>query len=78
MAYTIKKQQAKIDLDNGTDSQGRAKYVTISVGDMDETTFDPSSSASQTALLAIVGALEPCLSKTVGVVSTVTTATITA
>lgn len=75
-SYSVGKVAAKMVLDNGTDPDGNQKYVSINLGDMSETNFNPSATASQTAVLAIASAMEPVLSKTLSHVEAVTTGVI--
>lgn len=69
---TIKKRASQIALDNGTDSEGRAKTVNISLAGISKDGYDADK------YLAIVGALEPCLSKTVNSVAIIDTSTVSA
>lgn len=75
-SYSVGKIAAKLVLDNGTDSEGKQKTVSINLGDMSESNFNPTQSASQTAVLAITSALEAVLSKSVLHVEAVTTGVI--
>lgn len=62
-------------LDNGTDSEGKQKTVSVAMnffGGIDKSTWDADKA------LAIVSAAEPCLNKTVYLVQTGTTSTISA
>lgn len=78
MAYQVSKVTVPIKLDNGTDTEGNQRTVTINLGDMNESTFDPTDSTDQTALLAIITAMEPVLDKEVYAIQVQTTAKITA
>lgn len=56
---TLKKVSVSIRLDDGTDSQGNPKTVSVSLGSLNKNTFNADKA------LTIVGALEPCLNKSV-------------
>ena len=56
---TVKKVSVSLKLDNGTDSQGNQKTVSISLGSLNKNAFDADD------VLSVVTALEPCLSKAV-------------
>ena len=56
---TLKKVSVNIKLDNGIDTEGRARTVSISLGTLSKDNFDADK------VFAVLGALEPCLSKTV-------------
>lgn len=64
---TLKKVASQIALDNGIDTEGRQKTVNISLAGISASGFDADK------YLAIVGALEPCLSKTVNNVAVLKT-----
>lgn len=75
---TMKTVTARARLENGRDSQGTMTYVNQSLGNLDEAAFTGSTkAASLTGLMAIVGALEPCISKDIGMVELVSTELIT-
>lgn len=69
---TLKKVSASIRLNNGTDMDGNTLTVGISLGNMNKDTFDADKA------LAIVGLLEPCLSKAVEAVEKTEVSTISA
>lgn len=69
---TLKKVSVNIKLDNGIDTEGRARTVSISLGSLSKDNFDADKA------LAVVAALEPCLSKTVSTVEKTETSTIAA
>lgn len=56
---TLKKITVSVKLNNGTDSEGNVKLVSVSLGNMSEENFDDDKA------LAVVTALAPCLAKTV-------------
>lgn len=56
---TLKKITVNVKLNNGTDSEGNVKLVSVSLGNMSEENFDDDKA------LAVVTALAPCLAKTV-------------
>ncbi len=56
---TLKKVSVSVKLNNGTDSKGHVKTVSISLGNMSETNYDDDKA------LAVVSTLSPCLSKTI-------------
>lgn len=76
MSYTIGKQAVRLNLNNGTDSSGKQRTVSINLADMSEANFSPSQTASQNAVIAIATALETCLDKAVYSIEAVTTASI--
>lgn len=55
---TLKKVTVNLVLNNGTDSQGHVKTVNSSLGNLSETNYDDDKA------LAVVSALQPCMSKT--------------
>ena len=55
----LKKVSVSIKLDDGQDSQGNPKTVSVSLGSLDKNSFDADKA------LAVVGALEPCLNKSI-------------
>ncbi len=69
---TLKKVASQIALDNGTDAQGNAKTVNISLARMAKDGYDA------TKYLAIVAALEPCLAKTITGAYVIKTSAVTA
>lgn len=69
---TLKKVIARAMLENGTDSEGNVKLVSLSIGSIAKDSFDADK------CLAIVTALRPCISKTVNSTETVETSTISA
>ena len=73
MANTLlKKVSVNIKLDNGTDADGKQRTVSVFLGNFSKDNFNADKA------LAIINALEPCLSKTVYSVDMVQTSTITA
>lgn len=59
-----------LKLENGTDTEGNMKYVSLSLGSLSKDRFDADK------VLAIKRLLAPCLSKTVRSVEKVTISTI--
>ncbi|MBQ2615650.1 MAG: hypothetical protein IJG51_08490 [Synergistaceae bacterium] len=55
----LKKVSVSIKLDDGQDSQGNPKTVSVSLGSLSKNSFDADKA------LAVVGALEPCLNKSI-------------
>lgn len=55
----LKKVSVNIKLDDGTDTQGNTKTVNVSLGSLNKNTFDADK------VIAVIGALEPCLSKSI-------------
>ena len=73
MANTaLKKVSVNIKLDNGMDSEGNIRTVTISLGSLSKDNFNADKA------LAVITALEPCLNKEVNTVEKVEVSTITA
>ena len=73
MALTaLRKVSVNVKLNDGTDTQGRDKYVSVTLGNLSEENYDADKA------LAIVTALAPCLSKTVSSVEEVKVSTLTA
>ena len=73
MANTLlQKVSVNIKLNNGTDADGKLRTVSVTLGNLSASNFDADKA------LAIITALEPCLSKTVNSVNMVQTSTITA
>ena len=74
MAVTLtgKKTSVSMKLNNGTDSEGNVKLVTVNLGNMSEENFDDDKA------LAVVTALAPCLSKTVSSIEKVEVSTLSA
>ena len=64
-SISLYKLTSRAKLNNGQDAQGNMKYVNLSIGDMNETYWSANQSTALTSLLAVIGALEPCLNKTV-------------
>ncbi|MBQ7170347.1 MAG: hypothetical protein IJR63_10650 [Synergistaceae bacterium] len=69
---TLKKVSVNIKLDNGTDGEGNQRTVSVPLGTLSKDSFNADKA------IAIIGALEPCLSKTVYSVEKVEVSTITA
>lgn len=69
---TLKKIAVNVKLNNGTDSEGNVKLVSVSLGNLSEENYDADEA------LGVVTALAPCLSKTVSSLEEVKTATISA
>ena len=69
---TMKKVGVSVRLENGTDSSGNMKYVSLSLGNINKDNFDADKA------LAVVTALAPCLTKTVSSVEKTATSTLTA
>lgn len=75
---TLKTVTARAKLENGRDSQGTMTYVNQSLGNLREDAFSGSTKATSLAsLIAVVGALEPCISKDVGMIELVSTELVT-
>ena len=75
---TMKTVTARARLENGRDTSGNMTYVNQSLGNMKESAFSGNSkSASLASLIAVVGALEPCISKDVGMLELVSTELVT-
>ena len=73
MANTaLKKVSVNIKLDNGMDSEGNIRTVTVSLGSLSKDNFNADKA------LAVITALEPCLNKEVNTVEKVEVSTITA
>lgn len=68
----IATRTARVALENGTDSEGNMKYVNQSITGISKSGWDADK------FLNIVGALGPCLSKTIGNAQTVVTSNIRA
>ena len=68
---TLEKIAVKMLLNNGTDSQGNLKTVGVSLGSLSTSGYDASK------VLAVVDAIEGCLTKTVSYVQEVRTSTLT-
>ena len=54
---TLRKVSVTIKLDDGEDSQGNPKTVSVSLGSLNKDTFDADK------VVAIAGGLEPCFNK---------------
>lgn len=67
---TLKKRTCSIKLENGTDSSGNVRYVSLNIGSLNASRWDGDKA------LAIVGALESCLNKTIGFVEPTATYTL--
>lgn len=67
---TLKKVSAQIQLENGRDEQGNMKYVNQTIQYIGASGYDGNK------LLSVVGALGPCLAKTVGHTNAVKTYTV--
>lgn len=75
---TMKTVTARARLENGRDASGMMTYVNQSLGNLKEAAFTGNSkAASLESLLAVVGALEPCISKEVGMLELVSTELVT-
>ena len=73
MANTrAKKISVNIKLDNGTDGEGNQRTVSIPLGTLNKDNFDADKA------IAIIAALEPCLSKTVYAIEKVEVSSLTA
>lgn len=73
MAITaLRKISVNVKLNDGTDSHGNTKYVSVTLGNLSEENYDADEA------LAIVTALAPCLTKTVSSVEEVRVSTLTA
>ncbi len=67
---TVKKRSANCQLEDGIDSSGNMKYVSLSFGALAKDAWDADK------LFNIKNALAPCLSKTIGSVETTVTSAI--
>ena len=73
MANTLlKKVSVNIKLDDGTDSDGKQHTISIALGNLSKDNFDADKA------LAIINALEPCLTRDLVSVDMLQTSTITA
>lgn len=77
-SYAMRSVSTKVKLNDGTDTQGRDKYVTINLPNQSEEYFGNSKSDFGDKTLAIITALAPCLSKTVSSVEVASAETLTA
>ena len=68
---TLDKIAVKMNLNNGTDSSGNVKTVSVNLGSLNPSTYDASKA------MAIIAAIAPCLTKTVYSVQEVRTNTLT-
>lgn len=68
---TVKKRSANCQLENGIDSEGNIKYVSLSFGALAKDAWDADK------LFNIKNALVPCLSKTVASTELITTSSLT-
>lgn len=68
------KRTARVALNNGQDASGNVKYVYDNVSGLSKT----AAAWDADKYLAIIGALEPCLNKTLEAAETVATYSITA
>lgn len=73
----LKKLTARLGLENGTDDAGNMKYVTQSLGDLNEEYYRTNTADAIDKIYAIRAAIAPTLSKTVGYLETVQTSEIT-
>ena len=69
---TLKKVSVNVKLDDGTDSDGKQHTVSIALGTLSKDNFDADKA------LAIINALEPCLTRDLVSVEKVEVSTITA
>ena len=69
---TLEKVAVKMNLNNGTDSQGNVKTVSVNLGSINPSTYDADK------VLAITDKIEDILTKTIVSVSEVKTSTIRA
>ena len=71
MAFTaLRKISVNIQLNNGTDTYGQDRYVSISLGNLSEENYDADK------VYSVIEALAPCLSKTVSSVNEVRVSTL--
>ena len=68
----VKKVSVNVKLENGTDTSGNIKTVSLSLGTLSKDNFDADKA------LAVVSLLAPCLNKTVNAVEKVEVSTLTA
>ncbi len=68
----LKKVSVNVKLNNGTDSEGNQRTVTISLGTLSKDNFNADKA------LTVIAALEPCLDKALSAVEKVEVSTITA
>ena len=69
---TLKKISVNVKLNNGTDSEGNVRLVSVTLGNISEENYDNDKA------LAVVTALAPCLSKTVSSIEKVEVSTLSA
>ncbi|MBQ9222102.1 MAG: hypothetical protein IJ587_12725 [Synergistaceae bacterium] len=69
---TLKKISVNVKLNNGTDSEGNVRLVSVTLGNLSEENYDNDKA------LAVVTALAPCLSKTVSSIEKVEVSTLSA
>ncbi len=69
---TLKKVAAQIELENGLDAKGEMRYVKQTIQYVGRAGYDGDK------LLAVVGALEPCLAKDLSSTNVVKTLTVSA
>lgn len=71
---TLKTVTGRVRLENGRDASGMMTYVNQSLGNLREDAFSGNTKAASLAsIIAIVEALEPCISKDVGMIELVST-----
>lgn len=77
-SITLTKMSARAVLNNGQDAQGNKKYTNLSLGNMSEDYWASNESSAASKLISVIGALEPCLNKTLERVELVATSGVTA
>ena len=68
----LKKISVNVKLNNGTDSEGNVRLVSVTLGNLSEENYDNDK------VLAVVTALAPCLSKTVSSIEKVEVSSLSA
>ena len=75
---TLRLVTGRVKLENGRDAQGKMTYVNQSLGNLKEAAFTGNAkAASLDSVIAIVGALEPCIKLDVGSIELVSTEQVT-
>jgi len=71
MALTLQTLTGRLQLDDGTDAEGKQKYKALSLGNFSETRWNDQTSPAM--MLAVAEALEACLTKTISFAQIVAT-----
>lgn len=72
MAEVTSKISVAVVLDDGQDSSGNPKTVNCTVPSLNKTYYD------NTSMLSVIGALEPCLSKSITTIRKTTVSSLSA